>query len=165
MNNILFDKFLKLVQGLNEREIKYCIVGGLALNLLGISRYTEDIDIFISSDRENIYKLINFLREFFKDEVLEELTVSSFERYPVIRYGTQDGFYIDLITALGEEINWKTIERNLQEVMLENITIPIPTLEYMIKLKEGASLFREKDKVDLIYLKKLRQKSREQRIS
>lgn len=46
-----------------KKGIKYLIVGGLAVNLYGIPRVTQDIDIIISMDKENIYKINRALKE------------------------------------------------------------------------------------------------------
>ena len=40
-----------------DRKIDYLIVGGLAVNLYGVPRVTQDIDIIIALDKENIFKL------------------------------------------------------------------------------------------------------------
>jgi hypothetical protein len=37
---------------LNKNEVKYLVVGGWALGLHGIPRYTKDIDILISKRKE-----------------------------------------------------------------------------------------------------------------
>ena len=48
---------------LNELEIDYILVGGLAVNFHGVPRMTYDIDIIISLQRENILRLVSQLGE------------------------------------------------------------------------------------------------------
>jgi hypothetical protein len=85
---------------------------------------------------------------------LEKLKPSDFYTYSVIRYGTPQGFYVDLITKSGEAINWETVENAIEWINLEeNLRVPVASIDLLIKMKENASLFREKDKVDLFILK------------
>jgi hypothetical protein len=44
---------------LNELEIDYLVVGGLAVNFHGVPRMTYDIDLMILLETENIRKLVN----------------------------------------------------------------------------------------------------------
>jgi hypothetical protein len=44
-------------------KIKYLIVGGLSVNLHGIPRVTQDIDIIISMDKTNILETVKVLTE------------------------------------------------------------------------------------------------------
>jgi len=54
--------YFEILEGLYERKIRYLIVGGLSVNLYGVPRVTQDIDIIISTDRENILKIITLLK-------------------------------------------------------------------------------------------------------
>lgn len=51
----------ELLQSLNQRGIAYLIVGGLAVNLHGVPRSTQDIDLIISTDRDNVMGLVEVL--------------------------------------------------------------------------------------------------------
>ena len=48
---------------LNKSEIDYLVVGGLAVNFHGVPRMTYDIDLMISLELSNIFKLVNKLTE------------------------------------------------------------------------------------------------------
>ncbi|MDG6220572.1 MAG: hypothetical protein QCI38_03890, partial [Candidatus Thermoplasmatota archaeon] len=43
--------------------VRYLVVGGLAVNLYGVPRVTQDIDIIISTDKKNIEKMISSLKK------------------------------------------------------------------------------------------------------
>gem|GEM_PF-4087835 len=68
-------------------------------------RRTEDMDIFLSPDEDNLKRTKTCLKELTGDPELESLEPKDFREYAVIRYGTPDGFYIDLGTALGERLS------------------------------------------------------------
>ena len=50
------------------------IFGAAALNLHGVARFTEDLDIFIASERENIDRLKRALRSVFDDPHIDEIS-------------------------------------------------------------------------------------------
>lgn len=53
--------YLDILEEFYKKDVKYLIVGGLAVNLHGVPRVTQDIDIVISTDRNNILKIIQIL--------------------------------------------------------------------------------------------------------
>ena len=148
----------QIFEEFNNKRINYCIVGGIALNLYGIVRRTLDVNLFIKPESKNLKKIIECLKKIFKDKELGKLIINDFYTYSVIRYGTPQGFYVDLITKFGEAINWGTVKNAIEWINLEeNLKVPVASIDLLIKMKESASLFREKDKVDLFYLKKLKE--------
>ncbi|MFQ5628640.1 MAG: nucleotidyltransferase [bacterium] len=49
--------FLAVLKSLNEHEVEYILIGGLAVIFQGVSRVTKDLDIFVKREPENIEKL------------------------------------------------------------------------------------------------------------
>jgi hypothetical protein len=47
------EQFLNFWRELNQHEVRYIMVGGLAVNLHGFSRTTEDLDIWLEDELEN----------------------------------------------------------------------------------------------------------------
>jgi predicted nucleotidyltransferase len=56
--------FKELFESLNVNSVRYLLIGGYAVGVYGYSRATNDIDIFVSDDSENIRHLIDALKEF-----------------------------------------------------------------------------------------------------
>ena len=54
----------KLLAKLVRAEVKFIIVGGVAVALNGFVRTTEDIDILIEASAENVTRLLDELRNF-----------------------------------------------------------------------------------------------------
>ncbi len=54
--------YFEILEELFNCKIEYLIVGGLAVNLYGVPRVTQDIDIIIALDKENIYELNRIFR-------------------------------------------------------------------------------------------------------
>ena len=56
------------VLGAFEREsVRYKVIGGVAMNLVGLPRATQDLDIFVAADEDNIGRLRNALTSVFHD--------------------------------------------------------------------------------------------------
>ena len=55
--------YFDILERFYQDKIKYLIVGGLAVNLHGVPRVTQDIDIIIATDKDNILKINKILKE------------------------------------------------------------------------------------------------------
>ncbi len=55
--------YFEVLRALHEKDIRYLIVGGLAVNLHGVPRATQDIDIILLMERDNIIRLCDCMRE------------------------------------------------------------------------------------------------------
>jgi predicted nucleotidyltransferase len=147
----LFKKFFDVLDILEKEKVEYVLIGGFAMVLYGMPRVTQDLDLFVKMKKENIKKLQKALFILLKDKNVFEITDSELKEYNVIRFGTEEGYYIDLLSKLGEAFSYEDLEFN--EVNIEGHNIKIATLETLYKLKEKT--FRAIDKNDLIFLRRL----------
>ena len=62
---MIFDKdYIDFIAILNKYEVKYVLVGGLAVVIHGHFRTTKDMDIFYEGSEENAKKVLNSINEF-----------------------------------------------------------------------------------------------------
>ena len=54
----------EFVELLNENDVQYLVVGGVAVNAYGYIRYTKDIDFWIWLNPDNAAKLVRTLKAF-----------------------------------------------------------------------------------------------------
>ncbi|MCK4311283.1 MAG: hypothetical protein KAW88_00935 [Candidatus Cloacimonetes bacterium] len=146
-----FKEFIKVFKAFDEHKVEYILIGGVALILHGIERLTRHIDIFVRMVPTNIKKLRKALYCVYEDLSIKEITLEELQNYPVIRYGTPDGFYIDIITHIGKVFGFEDLEFKIIE--FHGIKIKIATPETLYKLKKDT--VRSKDKGDAIFLKEL----------
>lgn len=137
------------MKSFERNDVEYIIIGGIAINLHGFARNTQDIDIFINPDKENIQKLKNALKEVFDDPEIDEITFEELQKYSVIRYGTEYGFYIDIISAIGEKFKFSDLE--FEKRVIEGTEIKFAGLKSLYKMKEKT--YREIDQLDLKFIK------------
>lgn len=55
--------YFEVIEALTRNKIRFLIVGGLAVNLHGVPRVTQDIDIIASKDTTQILKMIDVLQQ------------------------------------------------------------------------------------------------------
>ena len=65
---------------------------GMAINIHGFARNTEDIDLFINPIEKNVNNLRIAMINVFQDDDIHEITGEELGKYAVIRYGTEDDF-------------------------------------------------------------------------
>lgn len=146
---IMFDKFLELMKTLEEYNVEYILIGGLAINIHGFTRNTEDIDLFINPTNKNINNIQKALYKVFNDDEIYQITAEEIEKYSVIRYGTDFFFYIVIISNIGEKFHFADL--NYAEKTIDDIKIKVADIETLYKLKEKT--FREIDQLDIKFLK------------
>jgi predicted nucleotidyltransferase len=147
----LFKRFLEIIDSLEKENVDYILIGGFAMVLYGMPRATQDLDIFIKNKKENIERLQKALFALFNDNKAFEITHSDLKDYNVIRYGTEEGFYIDVLSKLGTAFTFEDIKYNV--INFDGHQVKIASVETLYKLKEKT--FRAIDKTDLIFLKQL----------
>ena len=82
-----FDKIVELFRALNVRGVRYVLVGGIAVNLHGLGRTTQDIDLFVVPDEDNVSRLRAALHDVFDDPSIDEISADDLAgSYPTVRY-------------------------------------------------------------------------------
>ena len=144
-----FQSFINILRAFSEESVDYILIGGVAVILHGFPRLTEDVDILIKIDSGNLDKLKKALRKVFGDSSIEGITLRDIKEYAVVRYGTPDGFCIDLIRRVGEVADYENIDS--EEMSLENVKIKVATAQALYRLKKDSA--RPKDQNDALFLK------------
>ncbi len=146
-----FKEFLNVLRVLNEYDVDYILIGGVAVVIHGYERLTRDIDLFLRDEQSNIEKLRKALSSIYNDESISEITLEELRNYSVIRYGPSDEFCIDLLIAIGEAFSYDDLQS--ETIEYERIKIKIATPECLYEMKKDT--LREKDKVDAAFLSEL----------
>ena len=55
-----FERLVEVLRALHDESVAYVLFGGQAVNLHGIPRFTEDIDLFVKPSPENVERLRRF---------------------------------------------------------------------------------------------------------
>jgi hypothetical protein len=137
---------LRLCNELNRLGAKYIIIGGLAMNELGLVRVTEDVDLLIDGSVAN-QQLVREALRILPQHAIDELGPDEdLREWIVVR--VNDEITVDLMTsACG--VTFGEAREAIMLRAIDGVEIPFASRELMIRLKQGN---REKDRIDLEYL-------------
>lgn len=149
-----FEQFIRVLKALEDFQVEYVLIGGVAVILHGLDRLTSDIDIFIQNETENINRLKQALNSIFNDPSIEEISKKILDDYSVIRYGTTSDFNIDIIDRIGELFKYSDLEFEI--INNSGVKIRVATAETLFKLKKDT--IRLNDQADAFFLMELMKK-------
>ena len=140
-----YEQTKKVLAALEQEKVCYVIIGGVALNLLGLPRATQDLDLFIAPDRENIARLRKALHLVFDDASIDEISAEDLlGEYPAVQYVPPSGtFTIDILTRLGKAFKFNDLES--QRINFEELTISVVTAQTLYQMKKGTVRPRDWD--------------------
>jgi acylphosphatase len=142
----------RLLAALESRGVKYAIFGAVALNLHGLVRNTEDLDIFIAPEQPNVELLKAALRDAIDDPEIENITADDLlGECTAVRYVPPEGpFYIDVVTRIGEAFAFSDLET--ERVPYQDLTVTVVTPRMLYKMKKDT--VRPKDRIDAEVLRR-----------
>ncbi len=142
------EDLVALCRKLNETGAQYLLVGGMAMIQSGYDRSTGDIDLLIETTLENEAKVIAALLSL-PDQAAAELQPGEVAQHTVVRVA--DEIIVDLMkSACG--ISYDEAKLSVQIVDIDGVSIPIATPELLWRMKQTG---REKDRLDLLFLREL----------
>lgn len=142
-----FEDFVKL---LNEKKVKYCIIGGFAVAHHGWPRDTTDIDFFIEPTPSNGKKILEVLVDF--SDMDYGLKADNFcEEDIIFRLGKEPN-KIELFTSI-PGVDFATVWKNKEVGIFRSQKAYYIGLDEFIKNKESAG--RHIDKADLEFLREV----------
>jgi hypothetical protein len=146
-----FDRLQALLRALEAEHVVYAIFGGIALTLHGLARFTEDVDLFVAPDAENIERLKRALRSVFDDPTIDEITVADLlGSYPAVQYVPPDGsFHVDILTRLGSAFSFRDLDT--ERLPFGDVTVSVVTARTLYRMKRDT--VRPKDRADAEMLK------------
>jgi hypothetical protein len=129
------DSTEKVLRALEDKGVRYVIFGGVALNLHGLARFTEDVDLFIEPSADNVARLKAALASVYADPHVEEISADDLlGDYPAVQYvPPEGGFHLDILTRLGEAFRFVDLE-------VERI----PFLDFRVNVASPRTLYRMK---------------------
>jgi hypothetical protein len=158
--------YFDLLKSLYENKIQYLIVGGVAVNLHGVPRATFDFDLLISIDKENIFNLINVLKNDGYKPSLPEDPIGMADPEKVKKWINEKNLIafsffnekqshkvVDII--LHHPLNFSVAYNRKVVKKVDNFELYIASIDDIILMKESSS--RSKDLKDIEFLKKAKE--------
>jgi hypothetical protein len=148
MLNKHFLDFLKLLE---SHKVEFVVVGGYAVGVHGFPRYTGDLDVFVAIDRENADRLVGVFKEFGfaslnlkPEDFLEPNIVIEIGREPI---------KIQVLTGI-DGISFERCRSD--RILVHDSGLQIPFIGFTSLLANKAASPRNKDRIDLEELTRIR---------
>ena len=157
--------YFEILEGLYKSKVRYLIAGGLSVNLYGVPRVTQDIDIVIAMDRENVLKITSLLKELGyvprlpvnpedlanPDKVKDWIENKNLKAFSF--YHKKDNYkVIDIVLVHPLDFEKSFINRTVKRA--KDIDIYLASIDDVIKMKEFSG--RTQDLSDIEMLNKVR---------
>lgn len=136
-----------LCRELNVRGARYVVIGGFAVRAANFIRRTMDIDRIVASDLENESKVFAALSTL-PDNAVRELQPGELQKHNVIRIG--DEIVVDLLCS-PSGISYAEASKDVMVREVDGVPIPFASPRLLWRLK--VNTHREKDAVDLLFLR------------
>ncbi len=136
----------KILAAFGEEGVRYLVFGGVAVNLHGLPRFTEDLDVFIEPTRENVEAVKRALRKVYDDPNIDEILAEDLlGEYPAVQYVPPEGtFHVDILTRLGEAFQFADLEPDTTS--LEGVIVHLVSPKTLWRMKRDT--VRPKDRLD-----------------
>ncbi len=146
---MLNEDYKEMLQILLNNKVKFLIVGAYAMGAQGYPRATGDFDIWVEPSPENSKNVYNSLAEF--GAPLEQINTGTFiEKGIIFQIGVVPR-RVDILTFI-DGVKFDKAYKDKENIEIEGIIIPFLSKKNIIKNKEATG--REKDKLDVKYLKR-----------
>lgn len=125
----------RVLAAFEKEGVRYVVFGAVALNLLGLPRATEDLDVFLEPSADNVERLRRALHSVFADPSIEEIRAEDLlGEYPAVQYVPPTGtFHLDLLTRLGEAFRYSDLESMRVEFDDLSVNVVTPATLYAMK--------------------------------
>jgi len=144
----------KLLAKLVRAEVKFMIVGGVAVALNGFVRTTEDIDILIEASAENVTRLLDELRNFGEGHARELSPADFSDSEGAIRI--IEDFPLDVFTMMRGK-RYADLVGSTKTTRIDDVEVRYLNSEALIALKSDSQ--RDQDRIDVSALRALKDRS------
>lgn len=145
----------ELLRQLSDAEVKFILVGGLAVNAWGYLRATRDVDLVPEPSADNLARLDGLLRRLdgkvdVGGRLLDADSISTFLRTGDRTLVATDLGYVDVLQGLPQVPPFSTLDEQATDVDLEGLVIRVCSLEHLLGMKRISDRPRDKDDVDAL---------------
>ncbi len=158
---IIYEDILKAFQ---KQKVKYVLVGGIAVNLLGSLRSTADMDILVEMSDDNLRRVVTILKRKgyrikqpvdpmgIADKATRECWIKKKHMKAFNFYKGDELKEIDII--IDTPVTFEEANNDALRIKSGDIIIPVISIDKLIKMKINTG--RSIDKLDIEELNKIK---------
>lgn len=155
--------YLAIFKAFNRKEIRYVVVGGMAVNFHGIPRVTYDIDLILDLEDKNLKRFLSLMKAWgFRPKI--PVNIMDFsdksKREDWIKNKNMKAFNLvnpgwaisEIDIVIDAPVDYKKAIKNLRYINLQGARIPVISVNNLIRMKRESG--RLQDKGDIKSLRK-----------
>lgn len=152
--DVMDEGLLDFWRKLNDNNVRFIMVGGLATRFHGYNRNTDDIDMWLEDTPEN---RSNLRKAFIDLDYGDYPSIETMQFVPGWTSFHAAGIVLDIITEMKglENLTFNDCYNMSNIVAIENVSIPFLHINHLIQNKKVVN--RLKDQVDVEYLEKIKE--------
>lgn len=158
-------KVVELLRALSEAQVRYVLVGGIAIQLHGYMRATFDVDLVLAMDDANLARFIDVasrlgLRPSIPvplDSLRNAAQIEQWHREKgmlafALREPQVGGGVVDVLVR--PVVPFEQLQQNAVMGELSGRQVPIASIDDLLEMKRHAN--RDKDRLDIAALEKIK---------
>jgi len=157
---IFYEEVLRAFQ---KQKVKYVLVGGIAVNLLGAMRSTADMDILVEMSDDNLKKIVGIMKKFgyqVKQPIDPMKIADKRTRTNWIKKKNMKAFNffkkdelkeVDII--IESAVSFGEAVKDRVWIKIDDLSLPVISLDKLIKMKKAGRMV---DNLDIEQLKAIR---------
>ncbi len=158
---IIYEEIFRAFQKL---KVKYVLVGGIAVNLLGCMRNTADLDVLVEMSDANLKKIMGILKNLdyhvkqpidpmkILDKKTREDLIEKKHMKALNFYKERELKEIDII--IESPIPYKDAKKDVIYIKVDDLRLPVISIDNLIRMKQKTG--RAVDKLDIAELTKIK---------
>jgi predicted nucleotidyltransferase len=145
----------KLLELVTQAEVRFVLVGGLAVNAWGYLRATRDLDVVPEPDAENLAKLDFVLKQIggkveVEDGLLDSNAISIFLKTGDRTLVVTDLGRVDILQGLPQIPPFAVLDSEALDVDMDGLTVRVCSLGHLLEMKRASERPRDKDDLEAL---------------
>jgi len=161
--------FGDVFRALNKAKIKYVVAGGVAVVLHGYQRLTQDLDLIVFLEKENLDRFYEALRKIgygpkvpvTKEQFIDEKERKKWQKEKgmiVFSFVYKDPPFPIIDMFVDEPFSFEILYKKRVEVRIGAVDVPLISIQHLKKLKKKAA--RPQDLIDIVQLEAIQRRKR-----
>jgi len=145
----------ELLKRLVEAEIRFVLVGGLAVNAWGYLRGTRDVDIVPDPSSDNLQKLEALLRGLggkvdVDGKLLDSPAISTFLKTGDRTLVLTELGRVDVLQGLTQIPRFQELNPAATDVEIDGLSIRVCSFEHLLEMKRASQRPRDRDDLEAL---------------
>jgi hypothetical protein len=154
----------EIFRAFQKQKVKYVLVGGIAVNLLGSMRNTADLDVLVEMSNDNLKKIVEILKNQgyrikqpvdpteISDRKAREDWIKNKNMKALNFYKEGELKEVDII--IESPVSFEEAKKSIVRIKIDDMTLPVISIDKLIEMKQKTG--RAVDKLDIEELTKIK---------